>query len=169
MGMLILYLSALDTQEEKDKFEQIYINYKKLVYYIAYKYMSEKNLAEDATQETFLKLTKYIDTIENVDSQKTVSFITIVAKSVCLDLLRSEKTYIENTKKYHNDQPDYTEDVYNMLDIIRELPESYRDILILKYCFDMPTRKIATIYKISDNSVRKRLERAKKIIKEVKL
>ena len=167
--MLILYLSVLDTQEEKDKFEQLYINYKKLVYCIAYKYMSEKNLAEDATQETFLKLTKYIDTIENVDSPKTVSFLTIIAKSVCLDLLRSEKTYIKNTKKYHDEQPDNTEDIYNMLDTIRKLPESYRDVLILKYYFDMPTRKIATIYKISDNSVRKRLERAKKMIREAKL
>lgn len=167
--MLGLCLTMLDTAEERDKFEELYHRYKKIVYYIAFEYMANNSLTEDATQETFLKLTKYIGKIENIDSPKTLSFIGIVTRSVCLDMLRKEKSYINNTEKFHKEQTNNTETVYTILDKIKALPEIYRDVLILKYYFDMPTRKIADIYNISDDTVRKRLQRAKKLIQEVKI
>ncbi len=167
--MLSLCLTMLDTAKEKDKFEELYNSYKKFVYYIAFEYMAENSLAEDATQETFLKLTKYINNIESIDSPKTLSFIKIVTQSVCLDMLKKEKYYRINTEKFHKEHTNNTEEVYIILDKIRELPEIYRDILILRYYLDIPTKKIADIYNITYNCARKRLQRAKKLIKEVKI
>ena len=54
--MLILCLGVLETEEEKDKFEQLYYKYKKFVYYIAFKYMAHNNLAEDAVHNAFIKI-----------------------------------------------------------------------------------------------------------------
>lgn len=167
--MLSLCLAMLEEQEQRDKFEELYHRYRKIVYYIATEYMAKTSLIEDATQETFIKLTKYIGNIENIDSPKTLSFVGIVTRSVCIDMLRSEKAYRNNTQKFHKENTEDTEMVYILLEKIKALPEIYRDALILKYYFDMPNKKIADINNIPEDTVRKRLQRAKELLDEVKI
>lgn len=58
--MLFFYLSALDTQEERTKFEDIYKKYGKLMKYVAYNILRDDSLAEDAVHNAFLKLMKYL-------------------------------------------------------------------------------------------------------------
>ena len=167
--MLTLCLAMLEAQEEIDKFEELYHKYRKIIKYIATDYMGDDVLAEDATQEAFLKLTKYIGKIESIDSPKTLSFVSIVTKSVCLDMLRSEKAYRKTKESVHTKQADNTEIVNILLDKIKSLPEIYRDALMLKYYFDMPNKQIGDICHISEETVRKRLQRAKQLINEVKI
>lgn len=167
--MLSLCFAMLDTKEEKDKFEELYHRYKKIVYYIALEYMSQNSLADDATQETFLKLTKYIDKLEKIDSPQTLSFIGIVTRSVCIDILRSEKAYKKNTETFHNEIMNNRDNIHILLDKLKSLPEIYRDALMLKYYFDMPNRQIADICNVSQETIRKRIQRAKELIVEVNI
>ena len=51
---MLLYLSMLDTQEEKDKFTLIYEQYQQFCWYVAYQLLGDAHLAEDAVQEAFL-------------------------------------------------------------------------------------------------------------------
>lgn len=138
-----------------------------MVHYIALEYMNDNALAEDATYETFLKLTRYMGRIEEVDSPKTLSFVGIVARSVCIDMLRSEKAYCKNTENFHKESNGNIETVTELLGKIKTLPQIYRDILILKYYFDMTNKKIGEFYDISEDTVRKRLQRAKELLSEV--
>ena len=75
--MLFLCLGLLETEEEKTKFELLYEQYRKLMKYIAFGILHDEYLAEDAVHDTFLKLTKYLDNIEDTRSSKTKSFIVI--------------------------------------------------------------------------------------------
>lgn len=89
--MLFFYLSALDTQEERTKFEEIYKKYGKLMKYVAYNILRDDSLAEDAVHNAFLKLIKYLDRIEDVDCHKTKSFVVIVTESVSKDMYAKRK------------------------------------------------------------------------------
>lgn len=51
--MIQLYLQLLDTQTEKEKFERLYYQYKKLMYWIANHILGDSYLAEDAVHEAF--------------------------------------------------------------------------------------------------------------------
>lgn len=164
--MLSLYLSAHITEQERDKFEELYKRYKKTVHYIALEYMNDPYLAEDATHETFLKLTNYVNRIGEVDSPKTYSFVAITARSVCIDMLRSEKSYLKNTEKFHSKSVG-EQTAGELLEKIKVLPEIYRDVLILKYYMDMPNSKIAEIMNLNEPAVRKRLQRARELLNEV--
>ncbi len=169
--MLILYLSMLETEEEKDKLEQLYINYKKLIYSIAFEYMSNSFLAEDAVHNTFLKLTNYLDKIDDIYDHKTVTFIGIVAKSVCIDMLRKEKTLKQIELRLDGIIDNYCEDldIKDLLKKIDKLPEIYRNTVMLKYFYKMSNRQICDINGISIMTLRKRLSRAKKYLNEVEL
>lgn len=168
--MLFLYLSVLDT-EEKDKFEQLYINYKKLIYCIAFDYMSDLYLVEDAVHNTFLKLTKYLNRIDDIKSPKTITFIGIVTKSVCIDMLRKEKN-LKKTELNLEETVDRYCDNIEIKDLIKKidkLPEIYRNAIMLKYFYKMSNEQICSLSGISPITLRKRLSRAKKYLSEVEI
>lgn len=166
--MLNFCLSMIETEEEKDKFEELYNKYKGIVHYIALDYMSKEGLVEDAAQETFIKLIRYLDKIQNIDDHKTFSFVKIVTKSVCVDMLRKEKSnHIKDQKMLKNEipAPDLT-DFYVLEESISTLPEPYRDVLMLKYYYNLKEKEIAFIFNISKSGVYKRLNKAKALLKE---
>ena len=65
---MLLYLSMLDTQEEKDKFTFIYEQYQHFCWYVAYQLLGDAHLAEDAVQEAFLALTRHLGKVEQVEN-----------------------------------------------------------------------------------------------------
>lgn len=54
--MLYIYLSALDTDEEKDYFEELYLQYRHKMYGIAYSILHNEQDSEDAVHQAFLKI-----------------------------------------------------------------------------------------------------------------
>ena len=166
--MLTLLISSIDNQEQKDKFETIYLQYRKLLKYVAFQMLQDDFLAEDAVQEAFLKLTNYMDKVEDTDSHSTYSFLLIIIRSVCLDMLSKEDRQKQKENAVKQSSQLLT-DTYKQTDIevqeaIASLPEIYRDIMMLKFYYDMPDGKIANIMNIKASTVRKRLERARKML-----
>lgn len=51
--MLVCYLQMLDTPEEKIQFEQIYLNYRGLMYHVAERILHNRQDAEDAVHNAF--------------------------------------------------------------------------------------------------------------------
>lgn len=56
--MLSLYLSMIDTQEEREKFERLFHQYERCLKYTAQNILFDEHLAEDAVQETFIRIIK---------------------------------------------------------------------------------------------------------------
>ncbi|MBQ8202731.1 MAG: sigma-70 family RNA polymerase sigma factor [Clostridia bacterium] len=56
---------------------------------------------------------------------------------------------------------------YNLvLEAIRKMPEIYRDTLMLKFYHDCGDKEMAQIFGISESAVRKRVERARAILRQ---
>ena len=58
---MIVYLSALDSQEKKSKFEQIYLAYRKQMYYAAFQILQHDEDSEDAVHHAFIKIAVNIE------------------------------------------------------------------------------------------------------------
>ena len=71
---MLLYLQMLETPEEKSLFEQIYLEYRGLMYHVAYEILHNDQDAEDAVHQAFVK------TVENI--KKIVGVKPIVG--ICL-------------------------------------------------------------------------------------
>ena len=53
---MIVYLQMIETDEDKSKFEEIYQEYRNLMYYVAYKRMQHEQDAEDVVHHVFVKI-----------------------------------------------------------------------------------------------------------------
>lgn len=170
--MLQLYLSMIEEPEQRDQFEQLYFQYRKLMFYAANKILKDDFLSEDAVHQAFLRIIPYLDRLEDVACHKTKSFVVIVVESVSKDLHRKRKreNIIEIDEwAFETDREAQTEDTMlgrisaeRIKNAIRSLPEGDREVLWLRYIEDRNDREIAKMLSISHNAVRKRIERARK-------
>lgn len=171
--MLAFYLSLIETEEEKSKFEKLYYDYRALMKYIAFDILKDEQLAEDAVHNAFIKLINYLDKIDENDCHKTKGFIVIVIRSVSTDMYRKRKRELdfsvdENiTYCVSDDFSLATFDVEEIVSKIESLPEIYKDVLILKCLQEFDNKEIASVLNIKSTTVRKRLERAKILLAEL--
>lgn len=89
--MLTLYLSLIDTQEERDKFERLFHQYERCLKYTAQNILFDEHLAEDAVQETFIRIISCLDKIDESDEHKTIAFLITVIKNISYDMKRKRK------------------------------------------------------------------------------
>lgn len=167
--MLLFYLSLIETEEDKSKFERLYYDYRKLMKHIAIHMLHDEFLAEDAVHEAFIKLTHHISGVNEDDRHKTKAFIV---KSVCLDMLRKDKKdksfSLEeiDSMGYVNDDSFKTLEVEDVYSVISSLSDTYREIIELKVVHNLSDKEIADVLGISNAAVRKRTQRAREILKK---
>ncbi len=177
--MLQVFLLAVEGEENKNKFMEIYLRYKNLMYTVAYNILHNHEIAEEAVQDTLFKLTKYISTIENVESKRTRNYIMIITRNISFDIYNKEKKYCETSDDnsvYINDEP-FTADILDyviseegykhLLEIIEKMDYSFKDTLKLKILYEHTNDEIAELQGISKRAVEMRLYRGRAIIKEL--
>lgn len=72
---MFFFLTLLDDPEEQQKFTEIYYQYRHFLWYVANQKLQDAHLAEDAVQEAFLALTRHMDKIEDVHSDRARNFL----------------------------------------------------------------------------------------------
>lgn len=168
--MVLFYLSLLSSQEDQDKFKQLYLQYSPLMHYVAYQILKNKHLAEEAVHESFIKVINSFYKIEDVDCHKTKRFLVVVTENAAIDILRKEKpdsrVSYGSIERRMSTTPDMLENiaVEELADIIAGLPDIYRAVLELRAYHQLSDKQIATVLDISHATVRKRLERARAML-----
>ena len=84
---MLIYLQVIETEEDKNKFEDIYQKYRGLMYYVAYKRLHHEQDAEDAVHHAFMKIAENITAIDPV-SPKTKQFVVTIVDNRVTDMLR---------------------------------------------------------------------------------
>ena len=84
--MLIFYMSLIDSDESKDKFESLYLKYRKHMKHIAMKILGDEHLAEDAVHNAFVKIISNLEKFNKIDCQETRNLIVIIIRSASIDM-----------------------------------------------------------------------------------
>lgn len=169
--MLSLFLSVLDTEQKKSKFELIYNKYKKLVVYLALKEFNNLDTAEDVAGDVFEAIARNINCVDDKDEDKTKAFICTVTKYKIYDKKRKEKKYalLDTVFVTPEVKDNAFEKVYvkDVVACIEKLPEKYQSVLILKVYHGLSAEQIAKICGISKDNARKRIERARTMLSDI--
>ena len=67
---MMIYLQMIDSPEDRSKFEQIYMEYRSMMFHIANRILTNEQDAEDAVHEAFLKIAENIEKIGQPSVQK---------------------------------------------------------------------------------------------------
>lgn len=170
--MLQLYLTLIDTEEDKNRFIFFYNQYRKLMFYIAKEILKDDHLSEDAVQEAFLRIAKNFHKIGDIKSHETKAFAVIITRNVAIDFYNKEKKITEISQHlseitYTNEETLFSDVSYEQLiDYILELPKNYRDVLYLNLVYDYSFNEIGKLLAITAENARKRAQRGKSILQE---
>ena len=124
------------------------------IYRFCYYKTGNSSLSYDLTQETFLKLIKYIGTYKHRGKFK--SYLITIAMNVCNTYFYQNNINIEeldSNQNYEKDNFDELEKIEEkdiVVQALNKLPEKQKEVIILKYYEDL---KIKDISKILDEKV----------------
>ncbi len=125
-----------------------------------------KDLAEDAAQETFLKTIRYFNRYTHKGTFRP--FLYRIAANTCIDLWRKERKQdipLEDlTEEPSYQDPDLA--AMELRQLVRGLPEALQEIVLLRFGQDLTLREIAQIVNLPLRTVQSRLRSALKQLKK---
>ncbi len=169
--MIGIFLAIIDDEEDKKQFEELYIKYRQDMYSVAYSILHNIEDAEDAVHQAFFKIANNFEKINKIPCQEIKAYIVIIIRNTAINMYNSNKRMAEHSAELNDDisvDADIFEQFeYNQLvTAISELPQIYKDIVYLYYLEEFTAKEISKMLDISADTVWKRAERAKKLLKE---
>ena len=161
--------------EECEKIKCLYEKYKYLLYSEAYKILLKQDLAEEIVQEVFVKIIENIDAIGEIESKRTKNFLCVICRNLSINLYnKNNKEKILNIEELvYNEAEDSdvfyeividNENVIAIKEAIKELPNIYKDVLILEKIYGYNVKEVAKLLNLSEVVVRKRSQRARELL-----
>ena len=138
------------------------------VFAVAYGVTGDRGLSEDVTQETFV--VAWRDRASLRDEAKLPQWLRGIARNLALNARGKAGPVAEVRGEIASadprDEAVADEEARMTWDALRELPESYREALILYYWEDRSARDVATALEISEAAVQQRLSRGRALLRE---
>ncbi len=158
----------------KRKFVVLYEKYSRLMMKVALNILHDSFLAEDAVHDAFVHIAKNINKIGHIESLETKNYLIVATKNASIDIYRKRSARMK--KEIFVDELGETEepafymetDLDNsVLESLKNLPVIYRDVFLLKYSSRLENREIAQMLRISEENVRKRIDRGKTMLQDM--
>lgn len=157
--------------KDKESFDILYEKYSLMLFRTAYLILGNKEDSEDVLQETFLSIYTNIDKLK--DSSKLKSWIFTILKNKAYTKYKTRKrefpeeeiNSLIDSKSDSNLENEFAikSDIEKCLN---KLSQKEREVIILFYYNDFTTKEIAKITKSFEGTVKSRLHRARKKLKE---
>jgi RNA polymerase sigma-70 factor (ECF subfamily) len=176
--MLMMYLSMLDTDVERDKLTYFYSKHKGLLMRIALDMLKSHEEAENAVHDTFVAAIEHRDEILTKTEIDFRNWSVIVIKRKCLNIIRSNRRYNNAVPLDDGESPEIASDetpidliverkmdYERLIDCISELDGINRQILEMKYILDMSFKEICSELNMTLSQVNSRLERVRQKIR----
>ncbi len=169
-------------QGNMEAFEELVRRYERKVYNITYRLLGNEQDATEALQDTFLRAYRFMSKFQFKSSFYT--WLYRIATNVSLTRLRRRKNVevvsldapVPDTDDLKFDLPDTAktpEEAFaqkrlrEKLDqAVRELPEEYRKVVVLRDLQGLSNEEVSRILKLSVPAVKSRLHRARLALRE---
>ena len=85
--------------QECEKWQRLFEQYNRVVYHRAYQCLRNQQDAEDAVQNTFIKVSQHLDCIDEANPRKALNYILTILENQIRDHVRHEKRKPEETEQ----------------------------------------------------------------------
>lgn len=171
---MIAFLNLIDSVEDKNKFSDLYNQYKDLLYWIALKKVNNVEDAEECVQETFFYVAKNFEKIGQVESKRTKGYLSTIVTGFAIDKYNEAEK--GNTVLCEDDSfCDTSDDLksfesYNKIELLSVfdsvLDDESKVYFYLKYIYGYKSSEIAKLYNVKDSYIRKKLQYAKENLRK---
>ncbi|MDD4802325.1 MAG: RNA polymerase sigma factor [Syntrophomonas sp.] len=174
-------LTAQTLRGEMSAFEELVNRYKKSVFAIIYRMTGQYQEAEDITQDVFI--TVYQKLYQFDSSKRFAPWIHRIAINTCISSMRKNNKAVllnfDETFTIANEADTYNyygnperalerkEVITEIKMALKELPDNYQSVLILRYQLDLNNHEIAETLGISKENVEVKVHRARKALRKI--
>lgn len=175
--MLAFYLSLIENENEKKKFEVVYLTYRKQMFVIANSILKNKYDAEDVVHDVFYYVaSSHMDVINKAENLIDVrNYLLKSTKNVSMSLLRKRNTQSGYFDRTRENSPAPTDNSFideiclrlnyqDILEVIDSLDEKYREVLYYHFVLDLTIPETAELLNRNFNTVQKQLVRGKELL-----
>ena len=159
--------------------------HQKGVHALIWRKIGDFHIAEEITQDTFIRVYKKLGTLE--DPNRFEGWLYVIANRLCINWIKRNKakmdklnmqslentppeeveeaSYIHHTS--HQRETENTDQRQNLAKtLLQQLPESERTVVTLHYLGKMTAKEIGKFLGVSVNTIKSRLRRARKRLQE---
>jgi RNA polymerase sigma-70 factor (ECF subfamily) len=154
--------------EAEIAFERIVREHSRLAYRVAYAVLRNQADAEDAVQESFLKILRS----KSTEVEDWAAWVARIAYRTAIDMARRRRHEdvddfeIIHPGESHDEALSRKQQVIHLRRMIAGLPEDLRHPLELSALEELNSRQIGEVLGVNEGTVRTRLMRARQILKE---
>ncbi len=169
-----LVKNYLETQESR-YFDKLYVKYSNKVFSKCISLLKNEALAQDATQDIFLKI--FLNLAKFGGKSKFSTWIYSITYNYCIDLIRKAKKEknifsedIENAPDLAEEVPDSALleiEVKKLKIILEKIPIGDKAVLLMKYQDDMSIKEISESLEKSESAIKMKIKRAKHKVQKV--
>ena len=171
IASLVEKVKSGDSQAFADLYSQTY----QKVYYFALSILKDEHMAEDALQESYIKVLNNIDSLK--ENRLFVAWLNRITYNVCMRMIeknKAEQGYDEAVESIADESIENnpllrtirSEESSELMRHILKLPEGHRAVLILKYYSNFKTEEIAEALDIPPGTVKSRIHSAKQMLRD---
>ncbi|MBM7702727.1 sigma-70 family RNA polymerase sigma factor [Metabacillus iocasae] len=165
---------ALQVTDEETVLNEIMTLYGQDILQLVYSYVKNHAVAEDLTQEIFVKCYRSLHTYEQKASLRT--WLWRIAINHCKDYLRSwhyrkmqltEMSFFSSKSTTNTPEEEvirHDEDA-QLSEAVLKLPVKYREMIYLFYFEEYSIKEIENITHVKQGTIKTRLRRAKELLK----
>lgn len=171
---MFFFLAALiDDDADKLTFEHIYEVYRLRMLHIALGILKNQQDAEDAVQETLLKIARTIRSVPSDNEKILNAYVYTAIRNTALSMLgakenRKQTVELEEVTLSGGKDPfeviTQMESYEILQNLIQALPEQYRDVLMLRYAVGLKPKQIGVLLGRKTPTVQQQLTRAKQLL-----
>jgi len=163
--------------EEEAALAALVDEYASTLYRVAYSVLRNSSDAEDAVQETFLRVLRHRDSLGEVRDHRV--WLVRIVWNIVLDRKRRAKTRPETDDVTElakvlpadgltaEERAAAAQHHAHVLSCVEQLPEKEREVLMLSAFEDLSSVEIASVLGITESSVRSRLFRARNLMADL--
>ena len=158
-------LIAAAAQGDRTAFGELYSRYARMVHGILLARVPAGD-AEDLVQDVFMSAMRQLRVLRTAAAFK--GWLAAIARNRAIDYFRDARQHAdldEKTEREHGVAA--TQEAFVVLDLIRKLPEAYRETLVLRLVEGMTGPEIAERTGLTPESVRVNLCRGMKMLREL--
>ena len=165
---------------DEGAFTALVKKHQKSIHALTWRKVGDFHIAEELTQDTFLKAYQKLGTLKNPN--QFAGWLYVIADRLCIAWHRKQKSPMESLeatsgeeieessyRHYEDEQRKEASAEHRqgrVRSLLEKLPESERTVVILHYLGEMTTKEISKFLGVSVNTIKSRLQRARNRLKE---
>ena len=166
--MLSILLTMLTEDEDRQKFLKLHDAYEMRLYQVALRILHSRTLAEDAVQQSWLQIIQHFEALRQIPWDELEGYLVVVAKNTALALLKKETRADPFPENWDTPAPSCpeTDELARLVELIRAMPEKYREILEMRFLLEYSYQEIARRARLPLSTVSTKIARGRQMLVE---